>query len=72
MSDALAPRATRDDPEPLLRLLACGRPHAPLRRLLDTHGDAAAALRAGRADWASHGLRPAQIAALRQPDSTAL
>ena len=57
------------DPEPLLRLLACGRPHAPLRRLLDSHGGPAAALAAGRADWASHGLREPQIQALRRPDA---
>ena len=42
------------------------------RQLLDTHGDAATALAAGRADWASHGLRPAQITALRRPDPVAL
>lgn len=58
--------------EPLLRLLGCGRPHGPLRRLLQTHGDAWAALAAGHADWASHGLRPGQVAALRQPDAAAL
>ena len=40
----------------LLRLLASGARASGLRRLLDSHGSAAAALAAGPRDWASHGL----------------
>lgn len=60
------------DHEPLLRLLHSGAPASALRRLLDTHGDAAAAVAAGRRDWASHGFDAAACAVLLQPDPVAL
>ena len=64
------PRAS--DHEPLLRLLLGGVPASILRRLLDTHGDAASALAAGPRDWASHGLDRAACLAVRAPDDAAL
>ena len=60
------------DHEPLLRLLLGGVPASILRRLLDTHGDAAGALAAGPRDWASHGADRAACAAVRAPDGAAL
>jgi DNA processing protein len=60
------------DNESLLRLLHGGAPASALRRLLDTHGDAAAALAAGPRDWASHGLGAEACAAVRRPDAAAL
>lgn len=60
------------DHEPLLRLLHGGAPASALRRLLDTHGDAAAAVVAGPRDWASHGLSADACAAIRRPDVAAL
>lgn len=56
----------------LLRLLAAGVRPGPLRRLLDSHGDAAAALAAGPRDWASHGLDAEACRALRRPDPARL
>lgn len=60
------------DHEPLLRLLHCGAPASVLRRLLDTHGGAAAAVAAGRRDWASHGFDAAACTKLLRPDPVAL
>ena len=60
------------DHEPLLRLLHAGAPASALRRLLDTHGDAAAAIAAGSRDWASHGLDTETCNAIRRPDAAAL
>lgn len=60
------------DHEPLLRLLCAGAPAAALRRLLDTHGDAAAAVAAGARDWASHGLGAETCNAIRRPNAAAL
>ena len=60
------------DHEPLLRLLLGGVPASVLRRLLDTHGDAATALAAGPRDWASHGADRATCAAVQAPDAAAL
>ncbi len=60
------------DHESLLRLLHSGAPASALRRLLDTHGGAAAAVAAGRRDWASHGVDAAACAALLRPDASAL
>ena len=60
------------DHESLLRLLQSGAPASALRRLLDTHGGAAAAIAAGRRDWASHGFDAATCAALLRPDVSAL
>ncbi len=58
--------------EPLLRLLHSGAAASALRRLLDTHGGAAAALAAGRRDWASHGVDAVACTALLRPDAAAL
>jgi DNA processing protein len=60
------------DHEPLLRLLLGGVPASVLRRLLDTHGDAATTLDAGPRDWASHGADRATCAAVQAPDAAAL
>lgn len=60
------------DHEPLLRLLLGGIPASVLRRLLDTHGDAASVLAAGPRDWASHGLDRAGCARVRAGDAAAL
>lgn len=60
------------DHEPLLRLLHSGAAASALRRLLDTHGGAAAAITAGRRDWASHGVDAAACTALLRPDAAAL
>ena len=56
----------------LLQLLAAGGAGAPRRRLLDSHGTAAAALAAGPRDWRSHGLDRRQCAALARPDASLL
>lgn len=56
----------------LLRLRLSGAPAAALRRLLDSHGSAVAALAAGARDWASHGLYAAACHALRAPPAEAL
>ena len=55
----------------LLRLLASGARASGLRRLLDSHGSAAAALAAGPRDWASHGLDADACNAIRHPDADA-
>ena len=60
------------DHEPLLRLLHGGAPASALRRLLDTHGDAATAMAAGSRDWASHGLDAEACNAIRCPDAAVL
>lgn len=60
------------DHESLLRLLHSGAAASALRRLLETHGAAAAAVAAGRRDWASHGIDAAACAAIRDPDGAAL
>ena len=56
----------------LLRLLASGARASGLRRLLDSHGSAAAALAAGPRDWASHGLDADACNAIRHPDADAM
>ena len=61
-----------EEHESLLRLLHSGAPATALRRLLDTHGSAQAACRAGPRDWASHGLDAAACNAIRQPDAGTL
>ena len=58
--------------EPLLRLLLSGAPTSGLRRLLDSHGTAQAAVVAGARDWASHGLTAPVCNAIRTPDAAAL
>ena len=58
--------------EPLLRLLLSGASASALRRLLDTHGDAATAMAAGTRDWASHGLDAEACNAIRCPDAAVL
>ena len=65
---------TPPDPEheALLRLLHSGAPASGLRRLLDSHASAAAALAAGPRDWASHGLSSAACQAIRTPESGAM
>ncbi|QNN48021.1 DNA-protecting protein DprA [Thermomonas brevis] len=60
------------DHESLLRLLHGGAPASALRRLLDTHGGAAAAVAAGPRDWASHGLGAGACNAIRHPDAATL
>ena len=60
------------EPLALLRLLASGAAAASLRRLLDSHGDAASALAAGQRDWASHGLAAQACKAIRNPDAAAM
>ena len=64
--------AAHHDAPALLRLLASGVAASALRRLLDSHGSAQAALTAGARDWASHGLGAQACAALRNPDADAL
>ena len=64
--------AVAPDHESFLRLLHSGAPAAALRRLLDTHGGPAAAVSAGRRDWASHGIDAAACAAIGHPDAVAL
>lgn len=56
----------------LLRLLASAAPAGALRRLLESHGSAAAALVAGARDWASHGLDASACNAIRNPDAEAM
>lgn len=62
----------RHEQHALLRLLASAAPAGALRRLLDTHGSAAAALAAGARDWASHGLDAGFCNAIRHPDADAM
>lgn len=56
----------------LLRLLHSGARASALRRLLDSHASATAAVDAGPRDWASHGLTAAACAAIRSPDAEAM
>jgi len=56
----------------LLRLLASGGRASALRRLLDSHASAEAALAAGPRDWASHGLDAEACNAIRNPDTDAM
>lgn len=67
-----APGSNAVAPDALLRLTLCGGAVAPRRRLLDTHGSAAAALAAGPRNWRTHGLDDAQIRALDIPPAVAL
>ena len=60
------------EPASLLRLLLSGAPASTLRRLLDTHGSAEAACRAGPRDWTSHGLNPDACRAIRTPAPEAI
>jgi DNA processing protein len=62
----------RCEHELLLRLLLSGAPASGLRRLLDSHGTAQAAMAAGARDWASHGLTAPVCNAIRTPDAAAL
>ncbi|MEG2802964.1 DNA-processing protein DprA [Stenotrophomonas sp.] len=57
-----------DDTHALLRLVLAGGAATPRRRLLDQHGDAGQALRAGPAAWRAAGCIPAQCARLAQPE----
>lgn len=65
-------RPATEESRCLLRLLASGARAGGLRRLLDSHGSACAALAAGRRDWASHGLDAEACHAIRNPDATAM
>ena len=56
----------------MLRLLASGAAAGSLRRLLDSHGSAEAALAAGARDWASHGLDAGTCNAIRKPDAASM
>ena len=70
----MADMANRCDPADdlaLLRLVACGGPAAPRRRLLE-HAGPAAALAAGASLWRACGLAEAQVAALRGPPPAGL
>ena len=58
--------------EALLRLLHSGAPASALRRLLDSHPDAASACAAGPREWASHGLPAASCRAIRSPDTAVI
>lgn len=64
--------AAHEESRCLLRLLASGARAGALRRLLDSHASAAAALQAGPRDWASHGLVAEACQALRNPDRDAM
>lgn len=64
--------ATATDAPALLRLAAGGLRAGLQRRLLDSHGSAAAALAAGPRDWASHGIPAEAVRELRNPDPDAL
>ncbi|GHD69349.1 DNA processing protein DprA [Luteimonas padinae] len=57
-----------EDTLALMRLLAGGGRSEPRRHLLQSHGSAAAAVRAGPTAWRRAGLEPAQRAALMAPD----
>ncbi len=57
-----------EDTLALMRLLAGGGRSEPRRHLLQSHGSAAAAVRAGPTAWRRAGLEPAQRAALIAPD----
>lgn len=59
----------RQEQQALLQLLASAAPAGALRRLLDSHGSATAALDAGARDWASHGLDADACRAIRHPDA---
>ena len=74
MPDSTAPDRTEsfDEHLALLCLLASGANSAAIRRLLDSHGSAEAALEAGARDWASHGLDGAICGAMRNPDPALL
>ncbi|CAM4362168.1 DNA-processing protein DprA [Stenotrophomonas indicatrix] len=58
--------------EALLRLLIAAGSLAPRRALLQTTGNADAALALGVAGWRAHGCTPEQCAALERPDTRAL
>lgn len=62
----------RDQHDARLRLLTSGATAAAIRRLLDSHGSALDALRAGARDWASHGLDATTCGAIRNPDRALL
>lgn len=68
----VSPATDHDEHESLLRLLTSGAPAAAIRRLLETHAGANAALRAGARDWASHGLDSTTCSAIRKPDQALL
>lgn len=53
--------------DPLLRLLLCGAGATAVRRLLDAHGSAEAAIAAGAATWRAQGLDAAACNAIRHP-----
>lgn len=67
-----SPTSDHDEHDALLRLLTSGAAAAGIRRLLDSHGSAAGALRAGPRDWASHGLDTTTCSAMSKPDQTLL
>jgi DNA processing protein len=66
------PAIDHDEHDALLRLHASGAGAAAIRRLLDSHGRADAAVRAGARDWASHGLEASACGAIRNPDPALL
>lgn len=66
------PAADHDEHASLLCLLTSGATASSIRRLLDSHGSARGALRAGARDWASHGLDAATCGAVRNPDGALL
>ncbi len=66
------PPSAAHDPEALLRLILAGGPLLPRQRLLDAHGQADQALRAGPAAWRAAGCNPEQCAGLARPEPAAL
>ena len=76
MPDSPAPEHHHDhdhhEQDAQLRLLTSGASAAAIRRLLDSHGSAVAALHAGARDWASHGLDTTTCGLIRNPDRALL
>lgn len=60
------------DAQALLALILAGGSSAARRQLLDTHGDATTALKAGRGAWRASGLGPDSCARLLKPDGQAM
>uniref|UniRef100_UPI002803CA46 DNA-processing protein DprA n=1 Tax=uncultured Stenotrophomonas sp. TaxID=165438 RepID=UPI002803CA46 len=62
---------TKQAEEALLRLVMAGGALAQRRALLQSQGDAGAAISLGVAGWRAHGCTPEQCAALERPDTRA-
>lgn len=68
----MAEVAAADNALAWLALVRASNSAVALRRLLDSHGSATAAVAAGAAAWRAAGLSDASIAALRTPDASVL